>query len=296
MNYKADMERCLQYIEDNLQNDLTPKELAAMLGYSFYHFCRVFRICNNMPVAEYLRKRRLQCAIKELGKGKKMIDIALSAGYETPAGFAKAFRKEFGMSATAYQQQQKKTMMFTLEGGMAMEPKIIQKQAMQAVGYCIPKKEGNESVRELGAYWQGADFSSVKQEAYAQLAPQNLGEIGMWFHAEDGSGDLSYFFGPVVEKVEQVPEGMMQVLIPAATYAVFTTPPVNMESGQKNAFPEAIRKTWKYIFEEWFANSAYEFDQGKFDFEFYDQRCAPQGKGVMDIYVPVKKKTGTGMF
>ena len=44
-----------------------------------------------------------------------------------------------------------------------------------------------------------------------------------------------------------------------------------------------VRKTWKYIFSEWFDQSEYQFDSAKIDCEYY------LGEDAF-IYVPVVKK------
>ncbi|KWX78307.1 hypothetical protein AMQ84_10240 [Paenibacillus riograndensis] len=53
-----------------------------------------------------------------------------------------------------------------------------------------------------------------------------------------------------------------------------------------------IKSTWKYIFEEWFPGSGYVYDEGKVNFEFYDERCHSWVDTVMEIYVPVKERAG----
>ncbi len=50
-----------------------------------------------------------------------------------------------------------------------------------------------------------------------------------------------------------------------------------------------IKETWKYIFEEWFKDSGYIYDEDKLDFEFYDERCHYRTDTIMEIYVPVKR-------
>lgn len=52
-----------------------------------------------------------------------------------------------------------------------------------------------------------------------------------------------------------------------------------------------IKQAWKYIFEEWFKDSGYIFDETKLDFEYYDERCHTNIDTVMDIYVAVLKKS-----
>lgn len=84
---------------------------------------------------------------------------------------------------------------------------------------------------------------------------------------------------------------MITVEVSEATYAVFTTPPVNTGTEAKNnEFANVIKQTWKYIFEELFKGSGYIFDETKLDFEYYDERCHPTKDTVMDIHVPVLKK------
>jgi len=292
MSYKTDMERCRDYIEAHICGEITPRMLAELLGYSFYHFCHVFRICNDMPVGEYLRRRRLQRAVEAIEKGARITDIGLDFGFDTPSGFSKAFRREFGMSPSEYRRRMNKQMVYEQKGGVVMKVRMVKKDSFKAVGYSIAPKGGKEvDIIESGAYWMDSDFSSVSREDYAKLAKGRADQIGMWFHPEEESGSLSYFFGPVVDDFDFVPKGMIKVVIPAADYAVFTTEPADL-ANDKKAFGRAIQKTWKYIFEEWFEKSDYVFDQEKFAFEFYcnengDMDCT---HAVADIYIPVKKK------
>ncbi|WP_347491299.1 AraC family transcriptional regulator [Desulfoscipio sp. XC116] len=295
MSYKRDMERCRDYIETHIREDITPRGLAKLLGYSFYHFCHVFRICNDMPVGVYLRRRRLQRALDTLGQGARITDIALDFGFETPSGFAKAFQKEFGMSASAYRKMLLQQNEFDTKGGMVMNVQFKRKDGFKAVGYSIApedRKVAKEAkLSDLGAYWLYADFSSVSQEEYAGLAKsEDADQIGMWFQPEQENDDLRYFLGLVVEDFAYVPRGMAPLEIPAADYAVFTTDPADL-ANDKPAFGKEIQKTWKYIFEEWFEQSGYAFDQDKSAFEFY---CSANGNidstnAVAEIYIPIKK-------
>lgn len=293
MNYKTDMEKCLSYIEAHICEEISPRRLAELVGYSFYHFCHVFRTCHDMPVGEYVRKRRLQKAAEGLDQGEQITDLALALGFATPSGFAKAFRREFGMSAREYRKGRGRNNIFKLKlkGEMAMKMTVMSKSAFKAVGYSIPPRDGDKAdMIKSGAYWLGSDFSSVSYEDYDKLAKGRADEIGMWFHPEEKDGALSYFFGPVVENFDFVPQGMATVEIPAAEYAVFTTDPVDWVK-DKLAFAGEIRRTWKYIFEEWFAESGYNFDQEKYAFEFYTKREGLDSNQAMaDIYIPVKKQ------
>lgn len=104
---------------------------------------------------------------------------------------------------------------------------------------------------------------------------------------------MIYLLGVIVEDFTKVTGDMITLEVPEANYAVFTTLPVDTSDKNKNGdseFSEAIKATWKYIFEEWFPGSGYFYAEGKLDFEYYDERCHSRADTVMEIYVPIIKK------
>lgn len=93
---------------------------------------------------------------------------------------------------------------------------------------------------------------------YKILNPPKHGEVGLCVPANGESGDAVYLLGVIVDNFDNVTNEMITVEVPEATYAVFTIPPVDTSNDLDNDdFPEAIKKTWKYIFEEWFKDSEY---------------------------------------
>ena len=92
----------LQYIDANLKSDITAAELADMAGYSLWHFCRMFSQETGLPVMAYIAKRRIDNALMEISKGRKGTDVALEYGFDTYAGFYKAFTRMYGCSPRKY--------------------------------------------------------------------------------------------------------------------------------------------------------------------------------------------------
>ncbi|MGL4737410.1 MAG: helix-turn-helix domain-containing protein [Cellulosilyticaceae bacterium] len=92
----------LDYIEENLTTEILVEELAQIAGFSEYHFCHVFSDVVGMPVAAYMTKRRIQHAIYQMSQEDRMIDVALAYGFDTHAGFYKAFKREFGCSPSKF--------------------------------------------------------------------------------------------------------------------------------------------------------------------------------------------------
>lgn len=92
----------IDYIEENLKAELSSEELAARAGFSTFHFLHVFGNVVGMPLSAYITRRRVKHAIYEACKGGKLIDTALLYGFDTHAGFFKAFKREYGCSPSKF--------------------------------------------------------------------------------------------------------------------------------------------------------------------------------------------------
>jgi len=274
LDYHSAMELCEKYIKEHIGETISAKVLADRTGYSLYHFCHVFRAYFDMPVGEYVRRCALHKAALEILGGKSITEAAFDAGFSTSAGFSKAFKKRYGTSAVDYRKQNMKWRRDN------MNVVIETKEKFSAIGYHIPSRDGGKvNPIEAGAYWFGVDFKSHPQYPTDSSLK---GEIGTWTHPDDLDGNLNYFFGYIAAD-ENTPEGFAKLDVPAAEYAVFDVPPVTNFSDNSEAFAGEIRKTWKYIFKDWFDASEYFFDEAKVCFEFY------HGESTK-IYVPVKPK------
>lgn len=293
MNYRKDIEKCIEFIEDHIKENITIEEVASQSGYSLYHFCRVFSICKGVSVMEYIRGRRLSLAARELFTGRKIIDIALDYGFETPSGFTKAFRKAFGYSPTQYIVRMNgytdaKTP-FEI-GGYIMNPIIVKKAAFKVAGYGIKTNiTGGTYTKDIASFWSNYNGENLESKMYKILNPAKHGEVGLCVPLSD-DGNTIYLLGIIVDDFSRVEENMLTVEVPEAEYAVFTTTPINtINDKEQREFAKIIAGTWRYIFEDWFKDSEYVYDESKLDFEFYDERCHHRQDTVMDIYVPIKK-------
>ncbi len=98
MNWIDGMQKALDYIENNLDGEISYAEAAKLCLCSEYHFQRAFSILCGYTLGEYIRQRRLTLAGTELqSKRAKVIDVALKYGYDSPDSFAKAFRAFHGI-------------------------------------------------------------------------------------------------------------------------------------------------------------------------------------------------------
>lgn len=99
---KQALQKIIDYIDENLKTELDVMELADRCGYSVFHFYRLFQSATGMPVMQYIQRRRLLHAIWEMNGNNTRIDIALQYGFETYAGFYRAFQRMFQMTPSEY--------------------------------------------------------------------------------------------------------------------------------------------------------------------------------------------------
>ena len=134
MDWITGMQKAIDYIEENLTEEIDYEKVAAKSFSSSYHFQRVFSILCGYTLGEYIRLRRLTLAGAELTKGKeKVIDIALKYGYDSPDSFAKAFQKFHGITPSQARADGSKLKSFSrlsikisLEGGTIMNYRMKQ--------------------------------------------------------------------------------------------------------------------------------------------------------------------------
>lgn len=295
------LQKVIDYIEEHIKEELDPRELANLAGYSPFHFYRLFHLHTGYPIMEYVLRRKLQYALFELVNGKKIIDIALDYGFHTHAGFTKAFKRCFGCPPNLYKlhcpasppirpnlvQLQHKEV-----GGMILQPKMISREVFWVAGKMFEVHMENISyTRDAPAFWEDGGFNdgSVETTLYKTLNPKKHGEYCINFNNEEIGNCFTFLFAVEYDQNQDLPPQMVKREIPAATYAVFKTPLVEVSQ-----FPSSIKGTWRYIIEDWLPHSGYEVDESSYDFEYYDENCHhwEHEKIYMEIHLPVQKREG----
>lgn len=105
MNYEL-LNKIIDYLEENLTNDINTKNLAKSLGLNDFIMQRVFSIVTNITMGEYVRKRRLSLAFEEIKQtNNKVIDVALKYGYESSVSFTRSFKNEFGITPSKLKKE-----------------------------------------------------------------------------------------------------------------------------------------------------------------------------------------------
>jgi AraC family transcriptional regulator len=97
--------RVLDYIEANLEGDLSIDRIASIACLSRFHFARAFRQAVGQPPHRYVSSRRLERAKALLIRDdRSLVDIALSLSFSSQANFTRAFRQATGQAPGQYRQ------------------------------------------------------------------------------------------------------------------------------------------------------------------------------------------------
>jgi AraC-like DNA-binding protein len=98
--------RAIAFMEDHLANAMEPQRVATAAGYSRFHFDKLFLATLGETPADYLRKRRLSEAARELvTTHKPLVEIALDYQFQSQEAFTRAFKRMFGLSPGAYRKR-----------------------------------------------------------------------------------------------------------------------------------------------------------------------------------------------
>ncbi|ASK61459.1 AraC family transcriptional regulator [Virgibacillus phasianinus] len=277
----------IDFIEKNLESNLSIEEAATIACMSKFHYQRMFSMLTGVTVADYIRRRRLTLAAQALThSNSKVIDIALRFGYETPESFSKAFRKIHGINPSAVRQDSHQLKAFPklffqiqLKGDVEMDYRIVEKDAFQVIGKGIRTSIVNgQNHREIPVFWDESNRNGFVDELEKDCG--SMGVIGACMEFDATQEKLSYYI--CAEKNRQeTPADWEEKEIPAATWAVFES---------VGAMPDAIPQTWDRVFSEWFPSTGYEHAGGtelevystKGDTTAEDYRC--------EIWIPIVKK------
>jgi AraC family transcriptional regulator len=105
-HYRARFIAVLDHIDASLDHELRLEELGAIAAFSKFHFHRQFQSLFGISVHRYVQLSRLRRASYQLAfRDESVLDAALSNGYDSPESFARAFRRQFLQTPSAFRAQ-----------------------------------------------------------------------------------------------------------------------------------------------------------------------------------------------
>lgn len=285
MGWIEGISEAINYIEDNITEELTIEDIAKGAYMSSFYFQKGFAMLCGFSIGEYIRHRRLTLAGSELvSTDEKIIDIALKYGYDSPDSFTKAFTRFHGVTPTAVRKDGAMIksfaplkIKFSVEGGFIMDYKIVEKASFTILGVSKVFKYEN-ATKEVPKFW--TDHYQKGNGKYV------CGMYGVSIDESMGSDQFEYIIADNYNPSLEIPDGFVTKVIPKHTWAVFAC---------IGPMPKAVQDVNEKIFSEWLPNCKdYEIAAG-YNIEMYNNP-ADYVQGTQDknyyseIWIPVKKK------
>ena len=103
--YSEKFKLVLKYIDQNYMYDISLDKLAAIAGYSKFHFSRIFKQYNSMSYIQYINLRRTRAAeMLLLDPSIPITEVAMRAGFSSLSTFNRIFKEFKHCTPSSYQR------------------------------------------------------------------------------------------------------------------------------------------------------------------------------------------------
>ena len=285
MEWLKKLGKAIDYIEDNLDKEISYDEAARIACCSPYYFQRVFSYVSGVSLAEYIRRPKMTQAAFELQRAdSRVIDVALKYGYSSPTSFNRAFQNVHGITPTAAKLggsvlQAYPSIQFKIEitGGSAMAYRIAKKPPLRIVGIRIPlTSDMEDNLRIVPEFWkaslQGKQFLEICRLSNGE--PRGILGISVYKNPKE----IYYYIG--VAANSPAPAGMYGFEIPAATWVIFDN---------NGRFKEDVQSVFKRFYMEWLPFSGYKYAELP-DIEVYPICSGQPVNGHSEVWIAVSKE------
>ncbi len=290
MDSLKNMNAAMQYIENNLTDEIDFKEVAKIAYCSEYHFKRMFSFLAGISLSEYIRCRRLTLAAFELkDSDAKVIDVAIKYGYNSPDSFARAFQNLHGITPSEARNSSRSlkayspmTFQLSIQGGNEMNYRMEEKEPFQIIG--ITKRVPivfNGVNEEIASMWKSLNPESIQTlKSLSNMEPNGIISASTNFSEGrmEEKGELDHYIG--VASTKDCPAQFAQLEVAASTWAIFEA---------VGPFPETLQNVWGRIYSEWFPSSNYELAKGP-EILWNEQKDTSSPNFKSEIWIPVLRK------
>jgi len=256
MEWMTRMNAALDYIESRLTEEISYAEAAKKACCPAQHFQRMFAFVTDIPLSEYIRRRRLTLAAFELQHSpSKIVDIALKFGYESPEAFARAFQQLHGTTptqarsiGTTLKAYPRITFQFILKGAAEMNYRMEKARAFRVAGEAV-KVDTERAFEQIPLRWSEAAEDGLFGRLFeiGRFDAPIRGLLGVLAEGKWGQAEtFDYHFA--IASDAPLPEGMAELVFPEALWAVFSV----------QGSPDGLQEAWKRLYTEWLPSSSYE--------------------------------------
>lgn len=304
MDYFSIIQKAVDFIEENLYESISIKDVAAKVDFSIPHFYRIFSAIVGETLKSYIRKRRVSSGALMLRESNmKICDVAFEIGFESHEVFIRAFKKVYFISPKEsklleclplYEKIDVMKKKKSIESGMIMlDTKIVIRNSFEIVGRTIRLNQAEQEENNLIYTF----FNEFQQEKNNFPLIYNKNKIYSMYeydpnciHEEDENINYFYTIGVEWNKNDEISEGFVKKEIPQSKYALFiynsdenTLNGKSLSSLKYDGNP--ITNIYNYIDGIWLLNSGYTLSDNP-DFEVRDFNK----EGITEYYISIDDK------
>ena len=277
MNYINEMQKAIDYIEDNLDKDINFEKVSKEVGMSPFYFHRIFTAIIGISPTAYIRNRRLTVAAQEISKNNEnIVDIAFKYGFESHEAFSRAFKNFHGVAPKMAKNNgnelknfSRANLEFEVNMNNILNYRIESKEVIKVAA--LFRKFNLDNKNEIPEYW-----NEVKKNGGLDDISDNYTKklLGICIGTQNVF-EYQYGIGIEIEDTEniKIKHGMKVIEIPKCSWVVFRC------EGQDE---KDINELWTRIYKEFFTTSSYKQCMD-IDFELYDDKDT-------EIWIPISKE------
>lgn len=290
MDWLKQMNDALAYLEENLDGEINYSLAAQKACCSVYHFQRMFSYMAEVPLSEYIRRRRLSRAAFDLqNTDEKVIDIGLKYGYDSPTAFTRAFQNLHKVAPNAARQKGVTLKAYppiafqvSIKGAVIMNYRLEEREAFRVVGVKLSTTmEDGACYAEIPKFWENAGRSGELARLVPMIEKEPCGVLGISACCEPVTDTSKFDYYIAVATGKEVPSASMEAFtVPAATWAVFEC---------IGPMPGTIQDMQKRITTEWLPSSGYQYGSAP-DIEVYYDEDGSKPDARSEVWIPVVKK------
>lgn len=285
MDWLDSMNKAIEYIESNLDDEISYEKASRIACCSVFHFQRMFSYIAGVPLSEYIRRRKMTLAAFDLQSTDDLIiDLSLKYGYESPTAFNRAFQGIHGISpsqarktGTELKAYPKISFTISIKGEEQMNYRIVKKEEFRIAGVKEHYEMNvDEAFAKVPLFWQKTTLDGKVGKILSMMNRETYGLLGV-STCMNGK-DFDYYIA--VASDLSLTDDMVEYKVPAGTWAIFDC---------IGAMPDAIQSLQKRIVTEWLPTSGYEYANAP-DIEVYYEGNQKAADYKCEVWLPIVKK------
>lgn len=278
----------VELVEQNHDESVDVATFARKHGTTEYHLRRMFSALAQLPLSEYVRRRRMTLASAELvGDEPNLLEIAVRYGYGSVEAFTRAFRSVHGAHPVEVRRhggplstQPMLRFRLSVEGSTPMDVTITDRPAFVLAGHAAQVPLIHHGV------------NPHIQEHIASIAPEEHGRLkslndtdpggilavtaGLEPDAAEGSM-LTYLHAVALREGSEVPSDLESISVEAGTWATFHS---------TGPFPDALQETYAATATEWFPSNPWRLRPGPSILRYLE---LTDTWATCEIWMPIEK-------